>query len=323
MQTITEKIKIHIETITSEELIEFYNRNFEINISNSRLGNDFYKTALFSMITSGYDEFKKRLISQEETAYEQLMNFDLSDVENKPISLLTTYIGLKYSGSEEVIQKFNSIGLRNPFLSHFTELEKIESWIFNVIKEGMFLPMLSTIIIVDNAYDERITKEILQNFIESKSKESYDGRTNVSEFEIEIRNMLRRRKYVSSNQKTPRVEDLLYGTLLDKVEQLNGRIGSEIDLFEPMLDALNNRHSGALRKLLKMLIEPVVQGFGRPKTIELFKPFFYLIFENNYNGLLTEEGFELENDKNSDFVGTYRGNYNSYYSTRVKTLTGI
>ena len=38
---------------------------------------------------------------------------------------------------------------------------------------------------------------------------------------------------------------------------------------------------------------------------------------------LTEEGFELENDKNSDFVGAYRGNYNSYYSTRVKTLTGI
>ena len=30
-----------------------------------------------------------------------------------------------------------------------------------------------------------------------------------------------------------------------------------------------------------------------------------------------------EDENNKDFEGTYRGNYNSYFSTRVKTLAGI
>jgi len=320
MQSITEKIKNHIESLTNEELKRIYENNFQIDISNSLHGCGFYKTGLILLITSGYDEFKSRLVLQKDMAYNELMNFNPLDDKSKGVSFYKMYKDLKYTGTEEVIEKFNSIGLRRPFLIHFTEFEKIESWIFSVIKKGIPVPLLSVLIILDNAYDERIAKEILENFIERDLKE-YDGR-EISELEIGIKNMLRRKKS-SSIRTSNKIEDILFGRMLEKVEQFNKKIGSKIDFFEPIVDVLNFRHSGALRKLLIELLEPLVKLIGRPKAIELFKPFFYILFEDNYNGLLTENGFELENLNNIEFNGTYRGNYNSYYSTRVKTLAGI
>ena len=322
MLSITEKIHNYIELLSSEGLIKFYDRNFQINISNSNLDNLFYKNRLLYLIVNDYDEFKSRLVLQKDMAYNDLMNFNPLNHESKAISFYKMYKDLKYAGTEEVIEKFNSIGLRRPFLIHFTEFEKIEGWIFSVIKKGVFVPMLSVLIILDNAYDERIAKEIIENFIDPDFKQ-YDGRENVSEVEIGIRNMLRRRKNQSSIQRPKKIEDLLFGNILDKVEQFNKKLGAEIDFLEPIFDVLNFRHSGNLRKLLMELINPVAKLIGRPKTLDLFKPFFYILFENNLDGLLTEDAFELENQNNIEFNGSYRGNYNSYYSTRVKTLAGI
>jgi hypothetical protein len=196
---------------------------------------------------------------------------------------------------------------------------------YDIIKSGVFVNLTLLICIIDIAYTERIAREIFENFIELQYKETYEKRFKVPILEIDIINILRRNNKPSPNPRAKKIDELLFIKEIQDVRNklIENNLEYEYSFTEPIVDVLNFRHSGTLRKLLMELLKPVVELIGRPKTLNLFKPFFYILFEDNYNGLLTEDGFELENLNNIDFNGTYRGIYNSYFSTRVETLAGI
>ena len=380
MQSITEKIKNHIESLSLLEIQKFYKNNFQLDIKDMiTKKKDFYKNGLFNLICEGYEDCKKQLILNQEEAYNdlllynpikenyenqllkdynhlfsdqeivemiknkyeilepinekqlietvrfQLNNINDQDQIDKNFAFFNFYRSLKYFKTREVVEKFYSLEFINYELTHFVEFDKIEDVFFEIIKSGVFIKLSIFLLIVDCSYNERISREIFKRHVHPKRKKEYDSRDNVPQLEIDIKNMLRRRKYSTERPRPQKFEDLLFERENEKVENLFFQNNFELkfNLFDTLFDVLNFRHSGTLKYLLKEELTPVVNIIGRPKTLLLFKPFFYVLFEDNYDGLLTEVGFDIENDENLDFVGTYRSNYNSYYSTRVKTLAGI
>jgi len=376
MQTIILRIKNYIESLTSDELKIFYDKNFQIDISNSPLGDDYYKTSLIDLICYGYEEYKSQLILNQDAAHKELLDYNptkediqiqylknnyqiftdqelIEMVKNKyeiiePIDekkLIETiriqlenlnekdhriyyyyefYKALKFKKEKDVVEKFNSIGLRNPYLTHFIKFEEIEDFIFEIIKSGIYIQMISVLNIIDIGFDDRITSEIFINFINPKEKENYDGRPNVMQIEIDLKNNLRRKKYSSSSPRPNSLIDILINRENENYTNAMNQIDFEFkyDFFEMIIDRINYR-GATLKELLLDLLNPIVKSIGRTKSLKLFKPFFYMLFEDNHNGLLTEKGFELENLNNIEFNGAYRGNYNAYFSTRIKTLVGI
>jgi len=270
--------------------------------------------------------FNNTIQLDEEDLIKKIRNINQANPKiEKALDFYNLYNRLKYNKSDEIINKFNEIGLRNTYLKHFVEFERIENVMYDIIKSGVFVNLTLLICIIDVAYTERIAGEIFENFIELQYKETYEKRFKVPILEIDIINMLRRNNKPSPNPRAKKIDELLFIKEIQDVRNklIENNLVYEYSFTEPIVDVLNFRHSGTLRKLLMELLKPVVELIGRPKTLNLFKPFFYILFEDNHNGLLTEDGFELENLNNIDFNGTYRGIYNSYFSTRVETLVGI
>ena len=270
--------------------------------------------------------FNNTIQLDEEDLIKKIRNInEVNPKIEKALYFYDLYNRLKYNKSDEIINKFNEIGLRNTYLNHFVEFERIENVMYDIIKSGVFVNLTLLICIIDIAYTERIAREIFENFIELQYKETYEKRFKVPILEIDIINMLRRNNKPSPNPRAKKIDELLFIKEIQDVRNkiIENNLEYEYSFTEPIVDVLNFRHSGILRGLLMELLKPVVELIGRHKTLSLFKPFFYILFEDNYNGLLTEDGFERENLNNIDFNGTYRGIYNSYFSTRVETLAGI
>lgn len=215
-----------------------------------------------------------------------------------------------------ISEYLSQLGVRSMYQEHFIDIEKIENTLFDIIKLGFLVNLQEYINIIDLSIDVRILREFRNHHIEIEKVEKYDGIADVSKMDILLRNIDRKRKYYSATPKEINGFEKMMSELINSHDYPN--------LLSKLLrEAINNRPITEIKRKMNFILNPYIDKNGRPIVIQMFKNYFHLLFENNIDGLLTENNFELQNENNEEFTGKYNGNYNKYYSTRVKTLLGI
>jgi hypothetical protein len=288
-----------------ENIIDFYSFNLDIK-----------KEWLLQLITFNYFDYGIRdEIIEKDIKIELIKTYILNNSTEKIGCIYELYRDAKFCHSNEISTFLTELGIKKMFHTHFVDVEKMENILFSIIQSGIIIDYAFLIIIIDIMYDLRIHKEIYEIFIDPKIIEEYDGKGNVHEIEIQLKNIRRKRKYASKKaQKKELFEDLILDV---------NKINSEIDQPTTLIEVLNGKTPLYIKNLLQSFLNHLIEVKGRAEVLKIFKDYFHILFESNLNGLLTEESFVKENDVNEDFAGKYCGNYMKYYSTRIKTLVGI
>jgi hypothetical protein len=236
--------------------------------------------------------------------------------QSKIVIAFQLYRFNKFCRTNYISDYLKQLGVRNMYQEQFLDLEIIENTLFDILKSGVLVNLQEYIKIIDLSIDIRILREFRNHHIEIEIVEKYDGIKNVSKMDILLRNIDRKRKYYSATPKEINGFEKMMSELINSHENPN--------TFSKFLrKAINNRPTNEIKKMMIFILNPYIDNIGRPTVIKIFKNFFHLLFENNNDGLLTENNFEIQNENNEEFTGKYNGNYNKYYSTRVKTLLGI
>lgn len=229
------------------------------------------------------------------------------------------YRNFKFHRSSDVIDFFNTRGIRNTYLTHFIDINQLENLMMSLIEDGVFINTALTLIIVDITYDLRIANELNTHFVSHKIISSYDGRKNVNEAEIAFLNTLRRRKY-HARLPLESSDFNLFDKMLDEIEEMDTTKDKLIvrTVKDGLLSVMReNKNSPKL--LLQFYFGPFVKKWGVSKVKRKFKPLFYILFENSQAGLLTEDEFE----KYFGNSAKYDGRYSKYYNTRLDSLVGF
>ena len=262
-----------------------------------------------------YNHRERREMIENEIKIEDVQSYIQKNPSDRKINGFQLYIFSKFCHSDKISNCLKQFGIRDMYQNHFIDLEYMEDVLFKIIQSGTLINYAKLIYMIEVEYNRRILKDFLEYFIVTKRVAKYDGRENVYDLEIQINKIQRKKKYASQKpQKMNEFESLMLG--------LDG-INSEIDILKLTKELLSEKNRKEFKKLFKSFLDPIVENKGRANVIKIFKNYFHIVFENNLNGLLTEKTFEIENDINEDFSGTYRGNYMNYYRATIKTLVGI
>lgn len=312
MISLIEKTNQYINNLKENDI----NKLFENIIDNHSMDLDTKKKWLCQIININYVDYSIRdEIIENEIKSESVKTFIKNNPNQKLIYAFELYREAKFSDSVIIATFLKYLGVKYKNQNHFIEKNEMEEALFKIIQSGILINYHYWTLLIDLIYDLRIYREFSQNLIHSKKVEKYDRRENVIDLEIKIKNILRKKEYASKNpQNKNEFESLLLGLHTNNYD---------IDWLKILKESLTKKNRREFKKLLKYLFEEILKTNKRADVIKIFKDYFHIIFENNLNGLLTEESFAEENDINEDFAGQYCGNYMKYYSTRIKTLVGI
>jgi len=324
MSNLIDRIKIFINSKSPNEILYYLNKNKcgkNLQLDQS----DSYKNDIINIIISGYQDYINILELSKRDAEDEIFNWQsglLNDFSegNKWKYLPDLYTKLKFYNTQKIEQFFISNGLNKNYLNHFIDFEKLENILYDIISKDILIDLKNLLIIVDYAYNIRIYSDI-HSIISSKSpRKNYDGRKQVLDSEIKLRNIIRKMKYKSNKPHTKDEFEELMIPQFENWEQIK-LMGIEYELPNVLFDMLSQRKPSSLKYLIKDHLTPLIEIWGKPEIIKIFKPFFYLIFEDKKNGLLTEKGFENEflNSRNS----RYDRSYNKYLNSQIKILCGI
>ena len=206
--------------------------------------------------------------------------------------------------------------------NHFFDIEEFEEIMFGIIKEGVIVNFFLFFSILDSYYKQRIYKTIFEDCINGKILPEYDKRKNVPQVAVDFKNLVRR---VKDNPTKIRAKDENEIFKMKIINNFNEIPKSEYDVYKEFDDTINLRPNNAelMRQLLEILT-PYIEMHGDAKIKVLFKPYFYLLFENDKrSGLLKENDFFEDYKTKYDDVVSYNGNFKTYYNSRIKALVGF
>jgi hypothetical protein len=162
------------------------------------------------------------------------------------------------------------------------------------------------------------------NFCDHKTKK-YDGRNNVTELEIKIKNAARRKRDGSQNRDKNSDLDSLVFDLID-VHNIFAKYAGynsfrlKVDI---LLDFARDKYNRIIAYHVKQYVEQYIEIFGKKKVLKILRPLFYVIYENNETGLLTLQEFEKKYMNRRGQSDLYEGYYDKYYFSRLNTLLNI
>jgi hypothetical protein len=288
-----------------ENITDFY--SFDLDIK---------KKWLRQKITLNYFDYSIRdeLIIKE-IENESVKTFIKNNPNQKLNYAFELYREAKFSDNAKIGTFLKSLGVTFKNQNNFVDKKEMEDALFKIIQSGILINYFEWILTIDLIYDVRIFIEFNQKILNFKKIKKYDKRENVDDFEIQMINIIRKTEYASPKpQKMNEFESIMLS--LDTNN-------SKINILKLIKESLTKKNRKEIKNHFKSLFDQILKTKKRAEVIKIFKDYFHIIFENNLNGLLTEESFAEENDVNEDFVGKYCGNYMKYYSTRIKTLVGI
>lgn len=330
MEPLTNRIQDHIASLTYEQIKENIQRipNSEIVLNESF--ESIYRKGLADYITEGYSTYVTELgniylstvelINSESELIPE--SFNVNSPQSEVASAYQIYRNLKFFKSDDILSFFKSRGIRDIYLTHFITIKQVEGTMMEIIKSGIMINLKQTMLIIDLIYDVRIFKELYINFIDYQIVDTYDGRKNVKQLDIDLLNI---RRQIKSKSNMPNKESVFAGKMKDLYDKAKKELGDEKTainlLFKTQLNAIRGNNSPC-KNILMDYFKPLVGTYSIDRIRTTFKPFFHLLFENTYEGLLTEEEFQKHIDKSENHE-KYDGVYSRYYVTRLETLVGL
>ncbi len=325
MRPLTTRIEEYINSLNFDEIKQLIPKG-QFNLLEECL--PIYRTTLINFITEGYSSYISYLNEKTINTIEWI-NQNPDQIPDKFYNysgegelniVYQTYANLKFSKSYEVINFFKYRGIREVFLTHFVEINRIEDTIMEIIKSGIIINAQFTLIIVDMMYDMRIARDLNAYFITHKIVDEYDGPKEFKECEITLLNMLRRRKSdLDKFTKKEKYADPLEA-LLAEVERNDDSPDKFLtNIYIQAQKGTIREDNNPLKELLKWYFMRILKYYTPLEIKKIFKPLFYILFENSTDGLLSEDQFKLQAEDNEK----YDGYYNKYYNTRLDTLVGF
>lgn len=319
MQSITDKIKNYINHLSYEEvvaLVQSTNREtIQFNIGEDSV----YRASLLVFITMGYEDAKNNMLTvgrQITKEIEENPTWLPVFSESKDVKIAHQFCCLvKYNRSDNLVSILKEKGITDDAL--FINLENLENIMLDIIKSGVVIRLIETLYLVDLIYNARVVKYVLNNFGKFEVSKTYDKRKNVRDIDIQLVNILRKRKYASKKPKAKDEFESLMNDLFDVLNAIPNGTGEEM-ASTLLLNSIRN-HNSPCRDAIKEYFMNLSTNKTKAQIKKVFSQFFHILFENDINGLLSEDQFTTL----SAFNGQYEYSYKRYYSTRLDTLAGF
>ena len=329
MPAIEEDISRYIEGLPYNNLRLLF-KQFNAEVSNviTEENKNCFKELLISYILKRYNTYYQNLVSNKEKAIQKLHG-DLKALpefagRNERFSAFILYMDLKFFKCDETVSRFNLIGINNFYLTNFVNLSEIENIALGIIKNGIIINLMETLLLIDNAYNIKILMDLLNSFCLHKIK-LYDKRRNVKQLEVDLKNIIRRRKTGGNNHNKHSDFAIIMNYLLDLFQNLSNEGVLDLQTVPVTIfyDMLREKYHRVISGYVRDYLSKYIEVFGKKSVFSVFKPLFFVIYENNKNGLLRSPEFEEMCTTKYGRSAPYDGKYDTYYYMRIEQLTGL
>ncbi len=259
----------------------------------------------------------------------------LSEVQKNEL-LRSLYPFFLFSDFKEAKNYFTKLNFGNVFkASDFIHESKIISIIssieakYNLLRNNTVTAYLtkSILIAIISSFEKRFQHNLLLKLDTMGNNDSVKKSKKLIQFS---KNFKRRYKY-NKEQKDKKYKQKSFDTfmedIIDYVNEINNACNSKLDFFDLLNDSIDMSSSNnyGIHILKESVIQPLIeikQSLNKSVSEILidFKEIFYVVFEDKYEGLFTEDSFNNYIIKNSVI---YDSNYRSYYVDTVKRRLGF
>jgi hypothetical protein len=314
------EVKLYLNSISEKEIDKLFE---QIVPNHNKIDISYKKENIRKCIFHEYKDFQEeaKMLEQEIKNTDNVTDFIKTQNVSKIITAYNIYNLSKFYKSATISDFLKILGVRSMYQKHLVNMDLMHQILFEIIKKGVLVNYRRLMELVDIVYEMRIYYEFRKYLIEINTIDEYDGQYNVPLTRIELNNIKRKIKYKSNNPKKPTPFQRLITPLLN---------GPDRYLMLNTLDAIckqDNYSVITLKFLLNQILNHAKIYLGRQIFLGIFKEYFQLLFPNEKYGLLNEESFEIidkyDRDTENVITGKYDFNYKKYYSTRIKTLTGL
>jgi hypothetical protein len=197
---------------------------------------------------------------------------------------------------------------------------------------------------IANELGTRVFKRMNVTYKLSGEMRQYEKDRFVNEEEINMDNLRKRFKYYDKKNITPtnEFEKDLYNSIRavkSMFKEINEPRFENIDILKmvkkqlkylPLNKNAKNKFLHADPEILiKLLLETVKEfsevllnePFSSADILSAFKPIFHMVYEDNEDGLFSEEEFDKYNCNRIGQTEIFDGNYKKYYNSKIYTLT--